>query len=93
MNTNPATAKRQRGICQFFKGLNASFTQEQLASENANEDKNQLPEEVVAKIHEFVGAHAEPGDLVAIRNRPGQWDQDFYNWLWIIHRYTNRYAD
>jgi hypothetical protein len=47
----------------------------------------------VAKIHEFVGAHAEPGDLVAIRNRPGQWDQDFYNWLWIIHRYTNRYAD
>jgi hypothetical protein len=93
MNTDTVTAKRLRAICQFFKSLNASLTKEQLAAENTNEGKNHLPEVIVAKIREFVGANAAPGDLVAIRNRPGQWDQDCYNWLWILHRYTNRYAD
>lgn len=76
-----ATRKRLRLICQWF----ADFNKQGLGAE-ADCLNDSTRAQIDAQGFAF-------GDLVAIRNSPGSWHLgNPYEWLWILHRYTNKPA-
>jgi hypothetical protein len=75
------TRKRLRTICEWFDGLNERAA--------ASQPENGLSPEVVAEIS---AQGFDRGDLMAIRQTPYMWAlKDPYKWLWILHRYQNKY--
>lgn len=86
-----ALRKKLRLTCDFFAALN--LTTDLRDAANAGQDSNFLPHESVAAIAAYCRDHAVTnGDLLLIRGTPGQWSlSNPYDWLWMLHRYTNKY--
>jgi hypothetical protein len=79
-----ATHKRLRLACEFLGKL--------ATNEPADLPPSDLSEEAVAAIRDYETTHLQPGDLIAIRSRPGHWClTNPYQWLWVLHRYQNKY--
>lgn len=76
------TNRRLRLACEFFRELSAQTPSDEPLS---------LSNETIAAIQKYEAENLEPGDLMAIRDRPGQWSlQNPYQWLWLLHRYQNQ---
>jgi hypothetical protein len=92
-----ATRRRLRLACEFLGKLaaNEMTTHAILAASNethATLSPTELSEETIAALRDYESTHLQPGDLLAIRNRPGQWClTNPYDWLWVLHRYQNKY--
>ena len=75
-----ATNRRLRLACEFLR---------ETAAQAADDDG--ISNETVAAIQKYEAENLKPGDLMAIRDRPGQWClENPYQWLWLLHRYQNR---
>jgi hypothetical protein len=78
-------------LCEFFQKLN----QETPSFQDHATERNYLPPEMVAKIKQHLSENwYENADLIAVRQCPHKWGTftDPNQWLWILHRFTNRYA-
>ena len=79
-----ATHKRLRLACEFLVEL--------ADNEPADLPPSELSEESVSALRQYEADNLQASDLLAIRNRPGQWClTNPYNWLWVLHRYQNKY--
>jgi hypothetical protein len=77
-----ATQRRLRLACEFLAQI--------AASEPTDLPPLTLTEEAVQAIHHYESTHLKQGDLLAIRNRPGQYClTNPYAWLWVLHCYQN----
>ena len=86
-----AVRKKLRLTCEFFDTLNQTADLRDAA--NAGQDSNFLPPETVTAIEEYCRDHeVNNADLMAIRDTPGRWTRSNpYAWLWMLHRYTNKW--
>ncbi len=92
-----ALSKKLRGICEHFKMLSQSdahATAYEQAKRKDREDSNFLAPVTVIAINNYIREHdITNGDLMTIRNTPGKWCRgNPYDWLWMLHRYTNKYS-
>ena len=75
-----ATRKRLRLICEWFSALNQSVS-------SRGESWETVEKRAFAEVE---AQHFDRADLVAIRGCPGKWTRgNPYEWLWILHRYQN----
>jgi len=86
-----ALRKKLRLTCEFFATLNQ--TTDLRNDADAGQDSNFLPPAAVTAIAAYCRDHdVTKADLVAIRSTPGRWTRSNpYDWLWMLHRYTNKY--
>jgi hypothetical protein len=86
-----ALRKKLRLTCECFATLNQ--TTDLRDDANAGQDSNFLPPAAVEAIAAYCRDHnVTNADLMAIRSTPGRWTRSNpYDWLWMLHRYTNKY--
>lgn len=77
------TNRRLRFACEFFRELSAQTTDA--------DSSDGISSETIAAIQKYEAENLKAGDLMAIRNHPGQWSiENPYQWLWLLHRYQNK---
>lgn len=52
-----------------------------------------LTDGCVRKLEEYDKENLEPGDLMRIRDKPGLFHRQPYDFLWVLHRYQNYYQE
>jgi len=90
--TDVALRKKLRLLGEFFASLSATHPKKWYGMDR---DPNHLPPRTVAAVQTYAREHGiENADLMAVRDRPGHWCRmsQPYRWLWLLHRYTNRYS-
>jgi len=86
-----ATKKRLRAVSDFFSKIEVERSGP--AEGVRYEEPNWLPDSMVKEIADYVQANSiTNADLMAIRQTPTLWHHEPEPWLWILHRYTNRYS-
>lgn len=85
-----ATNRRLRQACDTMTAINSQ------SPAFSTDERNYLPPATVDAMR-LLEQSLEPGDLMAIRQQPFLWARPACpdvtgKWLWILHRYLNRYA-